>query len=145
VLSSFGMPSLIRVPGVEYRSMRDYSDTSGARAAIYTRFPTEEQDDAIQLAHLEEYCHRSKWTTAIHADAATGKAGAYRTGLERPLKDARLRRIDVVVVWKLGRFGRSLREILEHILPLDQCGVRFQVPRANHYANIEEPKRPKSS
>jgi DNA invertase Pin-like site-specific DNA recombinase len=78
------------------------------RAAIYARVFTKKQDDAIQL---------------------DGKAGIERPGLERLLKDARLKKIDIVLVYKLDRFGRSLRDVLNNIEILDRAGVRFIVPQ----------------
>jgi DNA invertase Pin-like site-specific DNA recombinase len=97
--------------------------------AIYARVSTEHQDDMLQLAELEQYCERSKWPApTIYSDKASGKADTPRPGLQRLLKDAHMKRMDVVIVWKLDRFGRNLREILENIQTLDRCGVRFLVP-----------------
>jgi DNA invertase Pin-like site-specific DNA recombinase len=44
------------------------------------------------------------------------------------LRDARQKKIDVVLVYKLDRFGRSLRDVLDNIQTLDDAGVRFIVP-----------------
>jgi DNA invertase Pin-like site-specific DNA recombinase len=41
------------------------------------------------------------------------------------MADARLRTFDVVVVWKLDRFGRSLVNCVSGIQELDSLGVRF--------------------
>ena len=41
---------------------------------------------------------------------------------------ARLKRFDVVLVWKLDRFGRSLRGLIETIQTLDALGIRFCAP-----------------
>jgi len=98
------------------------------RAAIYARVSSKEQDDAIQLAEIEEYVKRWKWQPSIYSDKISGKAGLERPGLNRLLADARAKKIDVVVVYKLDRFGRSVREVLNNIEILDQCGVRFIVP-----------------
>jgi DNA invertase Pin-like site-specific DNA recombinase len=41
------------------------------------------------------------------------------------LKDARSRRFDSVCVYKLDRFGRSLRDCLNHLREMELHGVRF--------------------
>jgi DNA invertase Pin-like site-specific DNA recombinase len=41
------------------------------------------------------------------------------------LKDARRRRLDVVVVWRLDRLGRSLRHLVVTLAELDQLQVGF--------------------
>ncbi len=41
------------------------------------------------------------------------------------MRDASMRRFDAVVVWKLDRFGRSVRNCLDGIEALRAHGVRF--------------------
>ena len=41
------------------------------------------------------------------------------------MADARLRKFDVILVWKLDRFARSLQQLIENIQLLDSYGVRF--------------------
>jgi len=45
--------------------------------------------------------------------------------LDRLMKDARLRRFDAVVVWKLDRWGRSLAHLVQSIQELSGLGIRF--------------------
>jgi DNA invertase Pin-like site-specific DNA recombinase len=52
-------------------------------------------------------------------------AKARRPGLDALLKDARLRRFDVVLVLKLDRFGRSLIHCVSGIQELAVLGIRF--------------------
>ena len=59
----------------------------------------------------EESCRRSKWTSAIFADRA-GEAGVHRPGLDRLLKHAKLKLIELVIVWKLDTFGRLLGRVI---------------------------------
>ena len=99
------------------------------RAAIYSRVSTVKQDDAIQLAELEEYVKRWGWDLSLYADKESGKAGVARPGLDRLLKDAQQKKIDIVLVYKLDRFGRSLRDVLNNIEILDRAGIRFIVPQ----------------
>ena len=41
------------------------------------------------------------------------------------MEEARLRKFDCVLVWKLDRFGRSLVDCLNNIQTLENLGIRF--------------------
>lgn len=63
----------------------------------------------IQLRELREYCQLRGWQVAgEYADLGVPGAKDRRPELDRLMSDAHRRRIDVVLVWKLDRFGRSL-------------------------------------
>lgn len=93
------------------------------KAAIYARVSTEDQDCAMQLTELRAYAGRMGWETSEYVEKASTRKK--RPELERLLSDARQRKFDAVLVWKLDRFGRSVRELSENVGHLDQCGVRF--------------------
>jgi DNA invertase Pin-like site-specific DNA recombinase len=95
------------------------------RAGLYCRVSTTDQKNAIQIAELTAYAKARNWeVTEIHQDQMSG-AKATRPGLAAILKSARARRIDVVLVMKLDRFGRSSRDLHNNIAELDALGVRF--------------------
>ena len=95
------------------------------RAAIYARVSTTDQDNSLQIAELTGYVKRRGWELAgVYQDTLSG-ARADRPGLDRLMGDARLRRFDVVVVWKLDRFGRSLVDCVSAIQELAGLGIRF--------------------
>ena len=100
-------------------------------AAIYARVSTEDQHCELQLAELGGFAERSGWDTAQYIEKLSGKAGVRRPRLERLLADARLRKFDIVLVWKLDRFSRSLRDLIGQVETLDCAGVRFIVPSMN--------------
>jgi DNA invertase Pin-like site-specific DNA recombinase len=97
-------------------------------AAIYARVSTEDQNCDLQLSDLGGFISRSGWQSCQYVDKLSGKAGVRRPQLEQLLADARLRKFDVVLVWKLDRFGRSLQHLIENIQVLDSAGVRFLCP-----------------
>jgi len=99
------------------------------KAAIYARVSTKALDDAMQLADLQRFAQRSGCEPAVYEDKLTGNEGYRRPGLERLLADARQKKIDVVLCWKLDRFGRSVKDLCDNIQTLDQAGVRFIVPQ----------------
>jgi len=48
-----------------------------------------------------------------------------RPQLNRLLADARKRRFDVIAVWKLDRFGRSLKHLVMTLADLESLGIAF--------------------
>lgn len=95
------------------------------RAAIYARVSTSDQNNALQVAELENYARTRQWTIEqVEQDTLSG-AKADRRGLTAILDAARARRIDVVLVWKLDRFGRSVKDLLLNVQILESAGVRF--------------------
>lgn len=95
------------------------------KAAIYARVSTTDQTNAIQVAELKDYVERRGWTLAsVYQDQMSG-AKVSRPGLDQLMADARCRRFDVVVVWKLDRFGRSLVHCVSGIQDLASMGIRF--------------------
>ena len=48
-----------------------------------------------------------------------------RPALQRLLADARARKFDAIVVWKIDRFGRSLRHLVNTLADLEALGVAF--------------------
>mgnify|MGYP001626276637 CR=1 FL=1 len=84
----------------------------------YARVSTAEQDTALQTDALQKAgCER------IFTDTASG-AKTDRPGLAEAL--AYLREMDVLVVWRLDRLGRSLAHLIETIGALEARGVGFR-------------------
>lgn len=95
------------------------------KAAIYARVSTTDQTNVIQVSELKDYIERRGWTLAnVYQDQMSG-AKASRPGLDQLMADARSRQFDVVVVWKLDRFGRSLVHCVSGIQDLASMGIRF--------------------
>jgi DNA invertase Pin-like site-specific DNA recombinase len=80
----------------------------------------------MQLLDLREYAQRRGWE--IHDEYVdTGWSGgrASRPHLDRLMADARRRKVDAVLVWKLDRWGRSLVDCLTSIQELVGLGIRW--------------------
>jgi putative DNA-invertase from lambdoid prophage Rac len=93
-------------------------------AAIYARVSDDTQNYEMQLTEVRDYAQRMGWAGAVEYTEKMS-AGKSRPVLARLMADARLRKIDAVLVWKLDRFGRSVSNIIENILLLDSFGVRL--------------------
>lgn len=95
------------------------------RAALYHRVSTIDQD--AHAAELElGRAARVRGLRVVIDERETGSGAANdRPGLLRVMDAARRGAIDVVLVWKLDRFGRSALDLLANLRELDACGVRF--------------------
>jgi DNA invertase Pin-like site-specific DNA recombinase len=82
------------------------------RAAIYVRVSTAEQDTDMQETELRQYVESRGWEYVVYRDKAQSGAKNDRPALNAMLSDLRRRKFDVVVVWKLDRLARSLKQLL---------------------------------
>lgn len=80
----------------------------------------------MQLRELRQYVNARSWDIAKEYidDGYSGK-NAKRPALQKCMADARARKIDVIIVWKLDRWGRTVSQINGDIQELDLAGVRF--------------------
>jgi DNA invertase Pin-like site-specific DNA recombinase len=85
----------------------------------YARTSTDDQTTALQLAALKK-----AGCQIIHADKGISGTVRKRPALERCL--AALESGDTLIVWKLDRLGRSLRDLIDMLDDLRERGVRFQ-------------------
>jgi DNA invertase Pin-like site-specific DNA recombinase len=95
------------------------------KTAVYARVSTADQHNAIQIRELTEYVERRGWELAATYQDTMSGAKANRPGLDKLMADARQRRFDAVLVWKLDRFGRSLVHCASGIQELSSLGIRF--------------------
>ena len=82
------------------------------RAAIYARVSTLDQEPENQLAELRQYVTARGWTAVEYVDRGVSGAKERRPALDRLIRDARRRRFDVLVCWRLDRLGRSLKHLV---------------------------------
>jgi len=97
------------------------------RLAIYARVSTSNGHQApeMQLRALREFAgHRGLSIIGEYVDRMTGSKDS-RPALNRLMADASRRKFDAVLVWKLDRFGRSLRHLVNAIAELEAIGVAF--------------------
>src|SRR5450755_4625455 len=88
------------------------NDMKGKRAAIYVRVSTLEQDTDLQETELRQYAESRGWDYIVYRDKGQSGAKNDRPALNGMLNDLRRRTFDVIVVWKLDRLARSLRQLL---------------------------------
>jgi putative DNA-invertase from lambdoid prophage Rac len=95
------------------------------RAGLYARVSTNDQQTIpLQIRSLREYAIRRGWIIAIQVKEV-GSGASERQLREKLLVAARRREIDVVLVWRLDRWGRSVTDLLATLQELDHLGVGF--------------------
>jgi DNA invertase Pin-like site-specific DNA recombinase len=86
------------------------------RVGIYLRVSTDGQTTENQRRELEAVAARSDWEVVdLYEDAGISGANGRekRPGLDRLLKDATARRINMIAAWSVDRLGRSLQHLVE--------------------------------
>jgi DNA invertase Pin-like site-specific DNA recombinase len=103
------------------------------RVGLYARVSTlNGQSPEMQLAELREYATRRRWKVfREYVDVGISGSKESRPKLNELMSDAHQRKIDAVVVWKVDRFGRSLRHLVNALADLDSYGVAFVSLRDN--------------
>jgi putative DNA-invertase from lambdoid prophage Rac len=95
------------------------------RAGLYARVSTiDQQTLPMQNRAMREYAIRRGWTIALQV-REVGSGAAKRETREKLLEAARRREIDVVLVWRLDRWGRSVTDLLTTLQELEHLGVGF--------------------
>ena len=95
------------------------------RAAIYARVSTLDQEPENQLQELRRYIQARGWTAIEFVDRGVSGAKDRRPALDELLKDARRRKFDVLVCWRLDRLGRNLRHLVTLLDDLQALGIGF--------------------
>src|SRR3954449_4507045 len=95
------------------------------RAGLYARVSTVDQQTlTMQNRAMREYAARRGWTITLQVRDVNSGA-AKRQAREKLLQAARRREIDVVLVWRLDRWGRSVTDLLTTLQELDHLNVGF--------------------
>jgi len=95
------------------------------RAGLYARVSTNDQQTLpMQSQAMRDYAARRNWTIAMQV-REIGSGAAQREARGKLMEAARRRDIDVVLVWRLDRWGRSVTDLLTTLQELEHLGVGF--------------------
>lgn len=103
------------------------------RVALYARVSTinHGQDVGLQTSELRLYAESRGWeVVGEYTDTISG-AKESRPALNRLMAEAKARHLDVIAVWKLDRFGRSAKHLVNALSELQALGVAFVSLRDN--------------
>lgn len=95
------------------------------RFGLYARVSTNDQQTIpMQMRAMHEYAAKRGWTVARQVKEI-GSGASQRQLREQLMDAARRREIDVVLVWRLDRWGRSLPDLVTTLEELNHLGVGF--------------------
>ena len=95
------------------------------RAGLYARVSSNDQQTlAMQNRAMREYAARRGWMIAMQVREVNSGA-ARREAREKLMEAARRREIDLVLVWRLDRWGRSVTDLLVTLQELEHLDVGF--------------------
>src|ERR1035438_10480982 len=77
------------------------------RVGLYARVSTHDQQTLpMQISAMRDYAKRRRWSIAVEIKDV-GSGATKRPKREELIEAARRREIDLVLVWRLDRWGRS--------------------------------------
>jgi len=95
------------------------------KCAIYARVSTTEQKPEIQVKELKNYSSQQNLNIhKVYIDKVSGTKSS-RPALMELLEDAKHKKFDIVIVWKLDRLGRSLQHLIKIINCFRGWGIDF--------------------
>jgi DNA invertase Pin-like site-specific DNA recombinase len=99
-----------------------------SKVAIYARVSTTNhgQDVELQTREQHQFAEARGWHVFDdYIDQGVSGSKDSRPELNRLMADAKRRKFDVVLVWKLDRFGRSLRHLVNALAEFESLGIAF--------------------
>ncbi len=99
-------------------------------AAIYLRVSTEEQAKKgysieAQREKLEAYCKKRKWGYSIFEDAGFSAGSLNRPSIQLLIEEIKAAKVDKVVVWKLDRLSRRMKDLYTVLSLLEKHDVEL--------------------
>ena len=98
---------------------------SNLRAAIYARVSTHDQNPDNQLEELRRFAAARGWDAKEYVDHGVSGAKERRPALDVLVADAKRRRFDAIVVWRLDRLGRNLKHLITLLDEMTALGIAF--------------------
>jgi len=94
-------------------------------AVVYARVSTNEQNTENQIQAINQYCNIKNYEVKkTFKDVASGKSKS-RTQLNQLMQYIRSHKIDILIVYKLDRLGRSLQHLIQILQELKNKGIDF--------------------
>jgi DNA invertase Pin-like site-specific DNA recombinase len=95
------------------------------RAGLYARVSTvDQQTIPLQIGAMQEYAERRDWEIVASVKDVNGGT-KQRPKREELIRLAKQRKLDVIVVWRLDRWGRSLSDLTTTLEELRALKVDF--------------------
>jgi len=103
------------------------------KVAIYVRVSRIDLHPENQVLELKKYCEEKGYEIyKIYEDRISG-IKENRPALNEMMEDAKQKKFDAVLIWKLDRLGRSLQHLVKVVGELDKYGVDLICKTQNIY------------
>lgn len=102
-----------------------YMDQQKTKVALYIRVSTQQQDTELQRTELTAYAEAKGWKVSRIYEEKLSGTSANRPELKKMMIDAGTGKFSVILVWKLDRFARSLKDLLNLLDTLSKIKVAF--------------------
>ncbi len=95
-------------------------------AAIYARVSTDKQKVDMQVEELKKYISNRDFKLGqLYIDQGYTGGNINRPAYGHMMEDAHKRLFDVLIVWKLDRLSRSLKDLITTLETLGSLGIDF--------------------
>ena len=95
------------------------------RVSLYGRVSTHDQQTlSLQLDSMRSYAVQRGWKIVSEIQEV-GSGAVQRPKRELLMKSARRRETDIILVWRLDRWGRSVADLAVTLKELNELGVAF--------------------
>ena len=121
------MPKSTQTPGFAKGRRRGVFGQGGpgAHVGLYARVSTHDQQTLpLQLSAMREHAEHRGWTVVMRVEDV-GSGVRERPSGEDLLRAARRRELDLILVWRLDRWGRSLVDLVTTLQELTALQVGF--------------------
>ncbi|GAI80697.1 unnamed protein product, partial [marine sediment metagenome] len=101
------------------------------RVAIYSRVSTEEQAKEglsvdAQIDKCKSFCNARDWKVfKVYKDAGYSAGTMNRPALELMLRDVEEKKFEIILVYKIDRFSRKLRDLITTLDSLKAKNINF--------------------
>jgi len=110
---------------------KSIKNSEKSKVAIYSRVSTEEQAKEglsvdAQIDKCTAFCHARGWEIfKVYKDAGFSAGSLKRPAMELLLRDAQEKKFDIILVYKIDRFSRKLRDLILTLENLKEKGINF--------------------
>ena len=128
--------SLFQIPKISLNASKTPLNTSSdppqtPKVGIYVRVSTEEQAKEgisidAQIDRCQAYCKARGWQVfKIYTDAGYSAGTLSRPALKDLLEDARIKQLNILLVYKIDRFSRKLQDLISALEHLKAQNINF--------------------